>query len=205
MTIRILHSAALPYLVETARQQEMPSVDYCRRALTSGGQLGTMGSIAWSGEIISMDRSVSKAGTMKNKSLVSLNLIFCRRLWNYLSIVDCIHGYRLRDFSHFLSHSFANFPISLSCRLSLSISPPLLLFRSLSIFLSLFLSPTLSVSLSFSLSLSPSHQLSLTHYLSLCPPPCYFSLYLFPFLSLTPTILHVAICQMPITFAMTES
>ena len=146
MTIRILHSAALPYLVETARQQEMPSVDYCRRALTSGGQLGTMGSIAWSGEIISMDRSVSKAGTMKNKSLVSLNLIFCRRLWNYLSIVDCIHGYRLRDFSHFLSHSFANFPISLSCRLSLSPSPPppppLALSQSLYLSVSLSHPPT---------------------------------------------------------------
>ena len=49
-------AAALPHLIEKSQASEVSEVRYCQHALSGGGQIGTVGSLAWDGDTIEMSR-----------------------------------------------------------------------------------------------------------------------------------------------------
>jgi hypothetical protein len=54
--ISSVYSACLPHLMEKSQAMEIPEVSFCQHALTSGPLTGTVGSLAWEGDVIEMSR-----------------------------------------------------------------------------------------------------------------------------------------------------
>ena len=51
-----LCAACLPHLMEKSQAMEIPEVSFCQHALTGGPLTGTVGSLAWEGDVIEMSR-----------------------------------------------------------------------------------------------------------------------------------------------------
>jgi hypothetical protein len=51
-----LCAACLPHLMEKSQAMEIPELSFCQHALTGGPLTGTVGSLAWEGDVIEMSR-----------------------------------------------------------------------------------------------------------------------------------------------------